>query len=341
MHQITIDYHRLKDIANISQARCKCVVALLRAFSFFIMGKMFFLIVDLIRSRKYGLNSTESNLCSVFNFLLSRKSMNVDGEEYYMADYDYVSSLCYLLPDKKDTLQRLYKRIENVGLVKIMKIGKHLYINPSDDMRDWGNQFDNIESGISEKNPIEPEKNPNETEKNPKNTEKNPCPILYNNNINNKQENNKKEEKEISENIFSLSTELSISAKEISVDTRVFKKVDNLLSSVVFPFDEIEFKKKFFVLCCMPKWRTKTIHAIQMQLNKLQEYELDFVMELIDNSIMNEWQGIVYQDTPKRYQEWLRTKSSGNRAGGIRQITDQVERDNMMQYLNKDSDLWK
>lgn len=155
------------------------------------------------------------------------------------------------------------------------------------------------------------------------------------NNINNR--NNK----ENSENLFSLSTELSITAKEISVDTRVFKKVDNLLSSVVFPFDEIEFKKKFFVLCCMPKWRTKTIHAIQMQLNKLQEYELDFVMELIDNSIMNEWQGIVYQDTPKRYQEWLRSKSSGNRAGGIKQITDPVERENMMQYLNKDSDLWK
>ena len=88
------------------------------------MSKMYFIVVDLVRSEKYGLNSTESNLCSVFNFLLTRKSMNVDGEEYYMADYDYVSSLCHLLPDKKDTLQRLYKRIENVGLVKIMKIDR-------------------------------------------------------------------------------------------------------------------------------------------------------------------------------------------------------------------------
>lgn len=228
--------------------------------------------------------------------------MSVDGEEYYMADYDYVSSLCYLLPDKRDTLQRLYKRIENIGLVKIIKIGKHLYITPSDDLRDWGNQFENIESGITEKNPYE-------TEINPDFTEKNPCPIY-----NNKQENKKeeKEEKENSENIFSLASELSITAKEISVDTRVFKKINDLLSKVIFPFDNIEFKKRFFMLCCMPKWRTKTLHAIQMQLNKLQAYELAFVMELIDNSIMNEWQGLVYQDTDKRYNEWLRKLPSSN-----------------------------
>ena len=296
------------------------------------MSKMYFIVVDLIRSEKYGLNATESNLCSVFNFLLTRKSMNVDGEEYYMADYEYVSSLCHLLPDKKDTLQRLYKRIENVGLVKIMKIGSHLYINPSDDMRDWGNQFDNIKSDTTEKNP-------NDTEKKPNCTEKNPSPILYN--IYNKQDYNKQEEKEKDKDLFSLANEISISAKEISVDTRVFKKVDNLLSGVVFPYDNIEFKKKFFILCCMPKWRTKTIHAIQMQLNKLKDYELDFVMEMIDNSIMNEWQGIVYQDTQKRYQEWLRNKASANISSGVRQINDPVQRDNMIKYLDKNSDLWK
>lgn len=256
--------------------------------------------------------------------------MNVDGEEYYMADYDYVSKLCYLLPDKKDTLQRLYKRIENVGLIKIIKIGKHLYINPSDDMRDWGNQFDNIESDTTEINP-------DYTEKNPKTTEKNPCSIY--NISNNKEEINNKEEVLI-ENKFSLAAELSITAKDINVDTRVFKKVDDLLSNVVFPFDDLEFKKKFFVLCCMPKWRTKTIHAIQMQLNKLHDYELAFVMELIDNSIMNEWQGIVYQDTPKRYQEWLRSSNSHS-IGGIRPITDPEEIEKIKQYLDKDSDLWK
>ena len=72
-----------------------------------------------------------------------------------------------------------------------------------------------------------------------------------------------------------------------------------------------------------------------------KDYELDFVMEMIDNSIMNEWQGIVYQDTPRRYQEWLRNKGSAVSSSGVKQITDQVQRDNMIQYLDKNSDLWK
>lgn len=76
-----------------------------------------------------------------------------------------------------------------------------------------------------------------------------------------------------------------------------------------------------------------------MQLNKLGEYELDFVMELLDNSIMNEWQGIVYSDTTKKYQEWL--KKNGKTNNGIRQITDPEEKNRMMQYLDNDSELWK
>lgn len=143
-----------------------------------------------------------------------------------------------------------------------------------------------------------------------------------------------------SEKKFSLSSDLSISAKEISVDSKVFKKIDDILSVAAFPFEDVDFKRKFFVLCCMPKWRTKTIHAIQMQLNKLGEYELDFVMELLDNSIMNEWQGIVYSDTPKKYQEWLK-KKYGKTNNGIRQITDPAEKNRMMQYLDNDSELWK
>lgn len=218
----------------------------------------------------------------------------------------------------------------------INELVKSGWLTKGEQERKAGNRYGAVTYVLNEKIPT------------PKNSDteifgngENPTQIKYR--INNKKDIiNKIDNKEsIEEDKFFLSSELSISAKDISIDTKVFKKIDNLLSSVVFPFDDIEFKKKFFVLCCMPKWRTKTIHAIQMQLNKLKDYDLDFVIELIDNSIMNEWQGIVYQDTPKRYQEWLRMKSSGNRAGGIRPITDPVERDNMMKYLNKDSDLWK
>jgi hypothetical protein len=153
-----------------------------------------------------------------------------------------------------------------------------------------------------------------------------------NNNINNNNRNNLLE-KEVEEKF--ISSTLGITAKSIDVDPKVFKKIDTLLSKVVFPFDDAEFKKRFFVLCCMPKWRTKTIHAIQMQLKKLQEYELKFVMDLLDSSIMNGWQGIIYSDTPRKYQEWLRSNS-------IKMETKEIERvkENEIRYLDKNSKLW-
>ena len=134
---------------------------------------MFFLIVDLVRSERYGFNSTESNLCSVFNFLLTRRPTNIGGEEYYLADYEYVANLCHLLPQKRDSLQRLYKKLENIGLIRTLKVGNHLYFTPSQDLRDWGNQFDNIQNGSTEKNPNSTDFKPENTENFPNGTEQN------------------------------------------------------------------------------------------------------------------------------------------------------------------------
>ncbi len=132
------------------------------------------------------------------------------------------------------------------------------------------------------------------------------------NNINNNLDNNAREEEEEKET-FSLGRSLGLDPKSISVDSRVFSKVEKLLSHIVFPFEDDEFKRKFFILCCMPKWRNKTVHAIQMQLTKLQKYDMRYVLELIDASIMNEWQGLIYSDTDKKYNEWLKkSKFSGN-----------------------------
>ena len=306
------------------------------------MGKMFFLIVDLIRSKRYGLNSTESNLCSVFNFLLTRKSMNVDGQEYYMSDYDYVSGLCYLLPEKKDTLQRLYKRIENMGLVKIMKIGSHIYINPSEDMRNWGNQFDDIESVDKEKNPDYTEKNPISAEKNPDYTEKNPNSLYIGIN---KEENNKQEikgsnkQKEFAKSEFShpaiQSTKFSkthgLTKENLNVKQSTIDKIDNAFERLVFPVDDDDVKRMYFVLCCSPKWRSKTINALQMSLNKVQKYDRDFILKLIEDSIAGGWQGLVFENTDAKYQDYIRR----NRLGGgpiLRQMSDD-ERKDAMEYL--------
>ena len=303
------------------------------------MGKMYFLIVDLIRSEKYGLNSTESNLCSVLNFLISRKPTNVNGQEFYLADYDYVANLCHLLPEKKDTLQRLYKKIENAGLIKTMKIDKHLYFTPSDDLRDWGNQFDNIESA-------HPEKNPSDTEKNPSDTEKNPSLYIGI---------DKEEDKEIDKNDdkesgaktdfspaslqstkIKFSRENGLTPADLNVKESTIDKIDAAFEQLIFPIDDVEVKRLFFILCCSPKWRGKTVHALQMSLNKTQNYDRDFTIKLIEDSIAGGWQGLVFENTDRKYQDYLKAKKGGISWGGGTTFTkmSDEERKEALEYLN-------
>lgn len=298
---------------------------------FYIMSRMYFIVVDLIRSERYGLNATESNLCSVLNFLLTRKAMNVDGEEYYLADYDYVAELCHLLPEKRDTLQRLYKRVENIGLIRTMKIGRHLYFTPSDDLRNWGNQFDNIESVLTEKNP-------HDTEKNPETTEKNPCSLYISNN---KEE--KVKDKEVAKNEFSplpvttgksFSKENGLTPENLAVKQSVIDKVDTMFERLVFPVDDISLKRMLFVLCCSPKWRGKTINAVQMSLNKVSRYDKDFIIQLIEDSIAGGWQGLVFADTDKKYQEYCQSRNGVTKKQTSFNVITEQERNEALEYLN-------
>lgn len=77
---MTIDYYRLKDIANISQARCKCVVALLRAY-FFLMKKIMF-------NDKYGL--TQAVLEG--RKTQTRRIAHISRYEFDVVNYEYPSA---------------------------------------------------------------------------------------------------------------------------------------------------------------------------------------------------------------------------------------------------------
>ena len=81
----------------------------------------------------------------------------------------------------------------------------------------------------------------------------------------------------------------------------------------------------------MPNWRTKTIHAVQMQLNKLAKYDLEYINQLIDNSIMNGWQGLVYKDTDEQYERWKKQQSGTQ----FKQIENPEEKQAMLDYLNE------
>lgn len=145
------------------------------------------------------------------------------------------------------------------------------------------------------------------------------------NNINNNNNNTRYYKK-------SLLAELDITPDGIKVDKKVCDKINKLLLDVQFPFEDKGTKRKFFILCCMPNWRNKTIYAIQMQLDKLSKYDLGFINQLIDNSIMNGWQGLVYKDTDEQYEKYCRQNAGNNPQ--VKQI-EQEEKQMMLDYLNE------
>jgi len=315
------------------------------------MKERCYLVLDLVRSKVLDLNPTESILASCLFGLLTKNPIQYDGNSYYMADYKYVACYCSVLPNKVDTLRRIYKRLENIGLIETIKIDNHVYFTPSQMLRDWGTVYECVEAGKNpveaEKNPVEAEKNPVEAEKNPVEAEKNPP---YINNINNYNNNSiKKDAKASKENPDGFSQDnfsneektvkasivYGFTPELLDVRKQVIDKVDNYFAKLVFPFDSDEFKRNFYILMCQPKWRTsqKSFSAIQANLNGLSKYPEEFALILIKESISKGWAALEYDSTPEKYEKWEKMKRSvKTEQQSSKEIAD------MMKYLNNDFD---
>ena len=315
------------------------------------MNERSYLILDLVRSRVLDLNPTESILASCFFGLLAQNPIQYAGKPYYMADYKNISVYCPILPNKGDTLRRLYKNLENLGLIQIIKIDNHVCFTPSQMLRDWGTVYKSVEAGKNSveagKNSVEAEKNSVKAEKNPVKAEKNPP---YINNINNNIKNYiKKDAKASKENPDGFSQadffneEKKVKASIVygftpellDVRKQVIDKVDNYFAKLVFPFDSDEFKRNFYILMCQPKWRTsqKSFSAIQANLNGLSKYPEEFALILIKESISKGWAALEYDSTPEKYEKWEKMKRSvKTEQQSSKEIAD------MMKYLNNDFD---
>nr|UVM96466.1 MAG: helix-turn-helix domain protein [Bacteriophage sp.] len=301
------------------------------------MKERCYLVLDLVRSKVLDLNPTESILASCLFGLLTKNPIQYDGNSYYMADYKYVACYCPVLPNKLDTLRRIYKRLENIGLIETIKIDNHVYFTPSQMLRDWGTVYECVEA---EKNPVEAGKNPVEAEKNPP----------YINNINNYNNNSiKKDAKASKENpdgfsqadffneekTVKASVKFGFTPDALDVRKQVIEKVDNYFDKLVFPFDSDEFKRNFYILMCQPKWRTsqKSFSAIQANLNGLSKYPEEFALILIKESISKGWAALEYDSTPEKYEKWEKMKRSvKTEQQSSKEIAD------MMKYLNNDFD---
>ena len=53
------------------------------------------------------------------------------------------------------------------------------------------------------------------------------------------------------------------------------------------------------------KWKTKSVSALQLSLNKLGRYDERFAIRLMEDAIEHGWQGVVFKDTDAQYAEWI------------------------------------
>mgnify|MGYP004514914945 CR=1 FL=1 len=70
------------------------------------------------------------------------------------------------------------------------------------------------------------------------------------------------------------------------------------------PFDAEEFRDAWGMLLRQPKWQKKTINAVKMSAKKLKRYDEAFARGLVELAIANDWRGVVFPDTDKKYAEW-------------------------------------
>lgn len=284
------------------------------------MNERSYLILDLVRSRVLDLNPTESILASCFFGLLAQNPIQYAGKPYYMADYKNVSVYCPILPNKVDTLRRLYKNLENLGLIQIIKIDNHVCFTPSQMLRDWGTVYKSVEA---EKNPPYINNyNNNSIKKDAKASKENPDGFSQADFFN--------EEKTVK-----ASVKFGFTPDALDVRKQVIEKVDNYFDKLVFPFESEDFKRNFYILMCQPKWRTsqKSFSAIQANLNGLSKYPEEFALILIKESISKGWAALEYDSTPEKYEKWEKMKRSvKTEQQSSKEIAD------MMKYLNNDFD---
>lgn len=142
-----------------------------------------FIIMDVARCKALELNTTLSIFASYLysRIAATKTKTQVGDEEYFACNYEYIPEHCPILPAKRDTLQKLLKQLEDVGLIKLLKIGRNNCFTPSNFLRNWGYDI-TPDCTLFVRNT---EKNPTIAEKNPQNTEKNPRSLNIDNNKDN------------------------------------------------------------------------------------------------------------------------------------------------------------
>ena len=98
--------------------------------------------------------------------------------------------------------------------------------------------------------------------------------------------------------------------KKVNKDNNINKETGEK-QKLVFPYQSEKFMLLWNELVKMPKWRKKPFSALQLTLHKLSEFDEDFVIELIENAITGNYQGIIFSNTKEKYEQFKQQKYGG------------------------------
>lgn len=70
------------------------------------------------------------------------------------------------------------------------------------------------------------------------------------------------------------------------------------------PYHSTQFVDLWNQLAQMPKWKVKPAKILQANLDKLRLYDEAFAIQLIEQSILGNWQGLIFRDTDTYYYKW-------------------------------------
>ena len=281
-----------------------------------------------------------SCLAACFTLPTWSESYYIENKTWYWYSEDKMLEEFPLLFGVSKRVYKNLKILSDKGFILLSNIGRKKILCFTEKCSEWNRPKTGkkTENGLNET-----ENGLNETENGLNETENGLFPIYKkdNNTIDNNtnyENTNDKEElfpQQLSLPKAKFSKENGLTPGSLNVKQSTIDKIDAFFEQLVFPVDDIELKKLFYVLCCSPKWKGKTIHAIQMSLNKTQNYDKDFIKKLIEDSIAGGWQGLVYPDTDKKYQEYLQRNGQGRSfvSNGVRftAMSDQ-EREEMRRF---------
>ena len=102
--------------------------------------------------------------------------------------------------------------------------------------------------------------------------------------------------------------------KKVNKDNNINKETVEK-QKLVFPYHSEKFMLLWDELVKMPKWRKKPFSALQLTLHKLSEFDEDFVIELIENTISGNYQGLIFSNTKEKYEQFKKQKYVGENIG--------------------------